>query len=43
MPLSDKDGAKKIVECIKAAPDKQVRQVIADKIVEKINDSNKDK
>lgn len=31
MLLRDKDGTKKIVERVKAAPDRQVRKVIADK------------
>lgn len=43
MALSDKDGATKIVNALKAAPNKEVREVIADKIVEKIQQVEKPK
>lgn len=36
MALSDKNGADKVVDALKAAPDKQIRKVVAKKIVEKI-------
>lgn len=36
MALKDKDGADKVVDALKAVPDRQTRKVVANKIVEKI-------
>lgn len=43
MPLSDRDGARKLKEALESCPDKQTRKVVADKVQEKVEKIGKEK